>query len=64
MLATSPAAKGALLLYSLPKSMTNIVDNLQTNADLTYEVAYQRLLDLGTSKVRDDSYYLYGPDLG
>lgn len=50
-LATSPAAKGALMRCSLPKSMANIVDNLQTKADLTYQDAYERLVDLGTSKV-------------
>ena len=36
----SPKAKAALLLRSLPESINNIVDNLQTKADLTYYHVY------------------------
>ena len=43
-----PKPKAALLLHSLPQSMNNIVDNLQTKEDLTYDHVYQRLLDLKT----------------
>ena len=42
----SPEAKAALLLRSLPESMNNIVDNLQTKEDLTYDHVYNKLLDL------------------
>ena len=42
-------AKAAILLIdSLPESMNNIVDNLQTKKDLTYEHIYSELLDLKT----------------
>ena len=36
----SPAAKAAILLRSLPELMNNIVDNLQTKEDLTYDHVY------------------------
>ena len=42
----SPKAKAALLLRSLPELMYNIVDNLQTKEDLTYDHVYNNLLDL------------------
>ena len=44
----SPEAKAALLLRSLPESMHNIIDNLQTKEDLTDDHVYQHLLDLKT----------------
>ena len=44
----SPEAKAAVLLHSLPESMNNIVDNLQTKDDLTYDHVYNKLLDLMT----------------
>ena len=47
----SPKAKAALLLRSLPESMNNIVDNIQTKEDLTYDHVYQHLLDLKSSFV-------------
>ena len=46
LLFESTEAKAALLLRSLPESMNNIVDNLQTKEDLTYDHVHQRLLDL------------------
>ena len=42
----SPEAKAAILLRSLPESMNNIVDNLQTKEDLTYDHVYNKLMDL------------------
>ena len=42
----SPEAKASLLLRSLPQSMNNIVDNLQTKEDLTHDHVYNKLLDL------------------
>jgi len=42
----SPQAKAAFLLGSLPESMNNIVDNLQTKEDLTYDHVYNKLMDL------------------
>ena len=42
----SPEAKAAILLCSLPASMNNIVDNLQTKEDLTYDHVYNKLMDL------------------
>jgi len=44
----SPEAKAAILLCSLPESRTNIVDNLQTKEDLTYDQVYNKLLGLKT----------------
>ena len=41
--------KAYLLLRTLPKSMENIVDNLQSKADLTYNDVRTRLLDLNVS---------------
>jgi len=42
----SPEAKAAILLCSLPESMNNIIDNLQTKEDLTYDQVYNKLMDL------------------
>jgi len=42
----SREAKAAILLRSLPESMNNIVDNLQTKEDLTYDHVYNKLMDL------------------
>lgn len=42
----SPEAKAALLFLSLPESTNNIIDNLQTKDDLTYDLVYNKLLDL------------------
>ena len=44
----SPEAKAAILRLhrSLPESMNNIVDNLQTKEDLTYDHIYNKLMDL------------------
>ena len=41
--------KANLLLRTLPKSMDNIVDNLQSKADLSYNDVRTRLLDLNVS---------------
>jgi len=41
----SPEAKAAILLRSLPESMNNIVDNLQTKENLTYDHVYNKLMD-------------------
>ena len=41
--------KAHLLLRTLPKSMENIVDNLQSKTDLTYNDVRTRLLDLNVS---------------
>ena len=46
-------AKAAFLLLSLPPSLENVVDNLQTKQDLTYDQAYQRLLDLPSTQGTD-----------
>ena len=51
-------AKAALMLYTLPSSLENVVDNLQTKQDLTYDQAYQKLIDLTTdNKDEDDKAY-------
>jgi len=42
----SPEAKAAILLHSLPESINTIVDNLQTEEDLTYDHVYNKLMDL------------------
>ena len=41
----SPEAKAAILLRSLPESMNNIVDNLQTKEELTYDHVYNKRID-------------------
>lgn len=51
----SPEAKAARLLRSLPKSINNIIDSLQTKEDLTYDYVYQRLLDLKSSSAVDSA---------
>lgn len=57
-------AKAALLLYSLPSSMENVVDNLQTKPDLTYDQAYQRLMDLSTTSATDKDDKAYNTGTG
>jgi len=42
-------AKAAFLLLSLPELMNNIIDNLQTKGDLTFEDVRFRLLDLSAN---------------
>ena len=42
----SSEIKASLLLGSLPDSMSNIIENLQTKDNLTYELAYNHLMDL------------------
>ena len=46
VLTASNEAKAAFLLISLPSSMDNIVDNLQTKEKVTYEDIRVKLLDL------------------
>ena len=48
-LTRSNHAKAAFLLVSLPESMNNIIDNLQTKGDLTFENVHFRLLDLSAN---------------
>jgi hypothetical protein len=48
-LTRSNHAKAAFLLVSLPESMNNIIDNLQTKGDLTFEDVHSRLLDLNAN---------------
>ena len=59
----SLTAKAALMLYSLPSSMDNIVDNLQTKDGLTYDQVYQKLMDLNskTNHVEDKAYRVQEP---
>ncbi|KAH0605764.1 uncharacterized protein H6S33_004221 [Morchella sextelata] len=45
-LTKSNEAMAAFLLSSLPKSMSNVVDNIQTKQDVTYEDVRQRLQNL------------------
>ena len=45
----SSEIKASLLLGSLPDTMNNIVENLQTKDNLTYELAYNHLMDLRSS---------------
>ena len=45
----SSEIKASLLLGSLPETMNNIVENLQTKDNLTYELAYNYLMDLRLS---------------
>ena len=45
----SSEIKASLLLGSLPETMNNIVENLQTKDNLTYELAYNHLMDLRSS---------------
>ena len=49
-LTASNEAKTAFLLISLPSSMDNIVDNLQTKERVTYEDARAKLLDISANK--------------
>jgi hypothetical protein len=49
----SDEAKAAFLLCSLPSSMENVIDNLQTKTNLTYSEVFGRLLDLGAGKSTD-----------
>lgn len=42
----SPEAKAPILLRSLPKSMHNLLDNLQTKEDLIYDHIYHKHMDL------------------
>jgi len=42
-------SKAGFLLISLPESMNNIIDNLQTKGDLTFEDVHSRLLDLSAN---------------
>jgi len=57
----SEQAKAVFLLLSLPQSMENIVDNLQTKQGLTYDDAYQRLIDIAdrreSGEASDDKAY-------
>ena len=59
----SLTAKAALMLYSLPSSMDNIVDNLQTKDGLTYDQVYQKLMDLNSksNQVEDKAYRVQEP---
>ena len=41
--------KRKLFLCSLPPSLDNVVDNLQTKMDLTYNQVFARLLDLNAA---------------
>lgn len=45
-LANSPRAKGSLFLTTLPEELDNIVDNLKTKQNLTYDDVCSRLLEL------------------
>lgn len=45
-LAKNTKLKAMFLLFSLPKSMVNIVDNLQTKGDLSYDDICERLTNL------------------
>jgi hypothetical protein len=51
----SEEAKAAFLLLSLPASLDNVVDNLQTKENLTYNDAYQRLTDIADRHEQGDS---------
>ena len=42
-------SKAGFLLISLPESINNNIDNLQTKGDLTFENIHSRLLDLNTN---------------
>ena len=48
-LTQSNHAKAAFLLVSLPESMNNIIDNLQTKANPTFGNVHARLLDLNAN---------------
>ena len=52
-LADSDEAKGTFLFQSLSQTNDNIVDNLQTKENLTYNDIYQRLIDLGSTSNQD-----------
>lgn len=56
-LATNAEAKGTFLLFGLPKSMFNIVDNLQTKGELTYDDICDKLQNMRSHDIED-------PDLG
>ena len=49
-LTASNKAKAAFLLISLPSSMDNIVENLQTKIKVTYEDVRAKLLDISANK--------------
>ena len=51
------------MLYSLPSSMDNIVDNLQTKDGLTYDQVYQKLMDLNSksNQAEDKAYRVQEP---
>ena len=50
VMTSSLATKGAFLLCFLPPSMDNIVDNLMTKDNLTYDDIYSRLITLGNDR--------------
>jgi hypothetical protein len=60
----SQQVKAGFLLISLSSEMDNIVDNLQTKADLSYANIHARLMDLpankSTSSTTDDKAYKAG----
>ena len=58
-LADSDEAKGTFLLLSLPKTYDNIVDNLQTKENLTYNDVYQRLINLASASNQDQDNSAY-----
>lgn len=53
--ANEDAAKAALFLMSLPKSMTHIVDNLQTIGDLSYEDITAKLENMNSANQDTDN---------
>src|SRR6185503_15772708 len=45
----SVTVKASFLMLSLPEDMDNIVDNLQTKSNITYDDVYTKLMDLNSS---------------
>jgi hypothetical protein len=52
-------AMAVFLLSSLPKSMSNVVDNIQTKQDVTYEDVRQRLQNLDEVAPQTENKVLY-----
>lgn len=53
-LANSPRAKGSLFLTTLPEELDNIVDNLKTKQNLTYDDVCSRLLELSLNSTTNN----------
>ena len=58
-LTSSDEAKATFLLLTFPKSFDNVIDNLQTKENLTYDDVCNRLMDIDLRKDKSDSKAFY-----